>query len=290
MVSVCQTRVLFHRGIVTAAEPACNRQPGCLEARYQGGLLSGRRIRRVKKDAVLVVVSYALIYVVWGSTYFFIKAAVATIPPTIVVGIRFLSGALLLAVIARLRGGLRRLPDLKEIAGAALIGMLLLLLGNGLVTFAERTIPSWTASVVIACMPIYVAFFNLLLYRAKVSPIRLLGAFAGVAGVGLLLFQGSNPVDHIGTGMMLAIAGALSWGFGTSIAKSLPKPADVLVSTSIQMIVAGTAALVIGAASGVDIPSSIAHASAWSIFSLAYLAVFPRYSSRSVLRWYSRVS
>ena len=228
----------------------------------------------MKKDAVLVVVSYALIYVVWGSTYFFIKAAVATIPPTIVVGIRFLSGALLLAVIARLRGGLRRLPDLKEIAGAALIGMLLLLLGNGLVTFAERTIPSWTASVVIACMPIYVAFFNLLLYRAKVSPIRLLGAFAGVAGVGLLLFQGSNPVDHIGTGMMLAIAGALSWGFGTSIAKSLPKPADVLVSTSIQMIVAGTAALVIGAASGVDIPSSIAHASAWSIFSLAYLAVF----------------
>ncbi|MBU0928110.1 MAG: EamA family transporter [Spirochaetes bacterium] len=227
----------------------------------------------MKKESLLVVVSYALVYLVWGSTYFFIKAAVATIHPTVIVGLRFLFGAALLAVVARLRGGLRSLPGLKEIAGAGVLGILLLLLGNGLVTLAERTIPSWTASVVIACMPIYVAFFNLLLYRAKVSGIRLAGALAGVAGVGLLLYQGAGRGGSLGPGLALAVAGALSWAFGSSLAKSMPKPKDVLVSTSIQMLVGGGVALALGAGSGVDIASALGGASAWSLFSLGYLAV-----------------
>lgn len=226
----------------------------------------------MKKETILIVISYALIYIVWGSTYFFIKAAVATIPATVIVGLRFLFGSLLLAGIARARGGLKTLPSLKEFAGAACIGLLLLLAGNGLVTLAEQTIPSWTASVVVACMPIYVAFYNFLLYRTKVSAIRLAGALGGVIGVGLLLFQGTSD-NPIGFGLVFAIAGALAWGFGTSLAKALPKPKDVLVSTSIQMLVAGTTALIIGAVSGVSITAALASASAWSLFSMGYLAL-----------------
>jgi len=227
----------------------------------------------VKKEAILVVVSYALVYVVWGSTYFFIKAAVETIPPTLVVGFRFLFGSIMLASIAWAKGGLRELPGIREIAGAALIGVLLLLLGNGLITISERSIPSWMASIVVACMPIYVAFFNMLLYRTKVSGIRLVGAAAGVVGVGLLLFQGTTNAASFGPALVLAVIGALSWGFGSSLAKAIPKPKDVLVSTAIQMLVAGSVALIIGAGSGVNILSALSQASAWSIFSLAYLAL-----------------
>jgi len=227
----------------------------------------------MKKASVLVVVSYALVYLVWGSTYFFIKEAVETIPPTVIVALRFLIGSIILAVIARARGGLRSIPKPKEIAGSALIGVLLLLLGNGLITLAEQTIPSWTASVVIACMPIYVAFFNFFLYRTRVSPIRLIGAITGVLGVTLVLLNGGSAGEALGPALLLAIVGALAWGLGTSMAKSLPKPPDVLVSTSIQMLVAGIVALILGVMSGVNVMESLAEASPWSLFSLAYLAL-----------------
>jgi drug/metabolite transporter (DMT)-like permease len=95
----------------------------------------------------------------------------------------------------------------------------------------------------------------------------------GVAGVTLVLVNGSSIDTAFGPAILLAIAGALAWGFGTSIAKSLPKPADVLVSTSIQMLVAGIAALILGALSGVNLPAAIAAASPWSLFSLGYLAL-----------------
>lgn len=227
----------------------------------------------MKKETILVVASYALVYIVWGSTYYFIKAAVTTIPAAVIVGFRFLFGAVMLAGLARARGGLKSMPAIREIGGAALIGVLLLLLGNGLITVAERSIPSWMASVVVACMPIYVAFFNLLLYRIRVSGIRLAGAVAGVAGVALLLFQGGTHAEGNGSAFALAIVGALCWGFGSSLAKAVPKPGDVLVSTAIQMLVAGSVALIIGACTGVHIVSVLASASMWSLFSLVYLAL-----------------
>ena len=76
-----------------------------------------------------------------------------------------------------------------------------------------------------------------------------------------------------GSALALAIFGALCWGFGSSLAKAIPKPGDVLVSTAIQMLVAGSVALIIGACSGVHVISSLASASAWSLFSLLYLAL-----------------
>ncbi len=226
----------------------------------------------MKKEGFVVVISYALIFIVWGSTYFFIKAAVHTIHPTVVVGLRFLFGSVMLVVIARLRGGLRSFPAAKEIAGAAFLGIFLLLLGNGLVTIAEKNIPSWMASIVVTCMPIYVAFFNFILYRIKVSPIRMVGAIGGIAGVFLILFPESGAVAVFNPSILLAVVGALAWGLGTSMSKTMPKPKDVLVSTAIQMFVGGTVSLAIGIASGVDVMESIRGASAWSLFSLGYLS------------------
>jgi len=222
----------------------------------------------------VVVVSYALIYIVWGSTYFFIKAAVHTIHPTVVVGLRFLFGSVLLAIIARMRGGLRTMPSAKEIAGAAFLGIVLLLLGNGLVTIAEKNIPSWMASIVVTCMPIYVAFYNFILYRIKVSTIRMVGAIGGIAGVFLILFPGTGVDAVFDPSILIAVAGALAWGLGTSMSKTMPKPKDVVVSTSIQMFVGGIVSLGIGMATGVDVVGSIQGASAWSLFSLGYLVLF----------------
>lgn len=225
----------------------------------------------MKRSTLLLVLSYGLVYLVWGSTYFFIKAAVSTLPPALVVAGRFLFGSLILAGLARLKGGLRRIPAARELAGAAVLGVLLLLLGNGLVTLAQRQLPSWVSSVVIACMPIYVAFFNLVLYRQKISFVRLAGALAGIVGVGLILAGRDLASLAFGPAIFIVVAGAMCWGLGTALARVLPKPADVLASTSIQMLVAGTVSLGIGLAGGLDVGAAFSAASPWSLAALVYL-------------------
>ncbi len=227
----------------------------------------------MKKATLLVVLSYALVYLVWGSTYFFIKASVASIPASFVVAWRFLAGAIILTGLGIARKGFSPFPTLKEIAGSLAIGILLLLMGNGLITAAERTIPSWMGSIVIACMPIYVAIYNFILYRTHITPIRLIGAAAGVLGVIIILYDGSSLASSLNPGALLAVAGALSWGFGTSVAKALPKAKDVFASTAIQMYGAAAVSLAIGIAGGGNPVRALFSATPWSLFSLAYLAV-----------------
>lgn len=228
----------------------------------------------MKRDAAIIVLCYAMVYLVWGSTYFFIKAAVETIPAPLVVSFRFLSGSLILLFMAWRKGALKNLPSLREMLGSAALGILLLLLGNGLITIAEKNIPSYVASLIVACMPIYVALFNLLLYRAKISMLRFWGVIVGVAGIAFLLYDGKSVLGSLGPAVLIAILGALSWGLGTSAAKALSKAQDVFVSTMIQMIVAGIASFAIGIIGDPGILGALASASAWSFFSLAYLAVF----------------
>ncbi len=166
------------------------------------------------------------------------------------------------------------MPSGKEILGAATLGILLLLFGNGLVTIAEKSIPSWMASIVVTCMPIYVAFYNFFLYRIKVSPIRIIGAICGITGVFLILFPGTGTDAIFDSSILLAVGGALAWGLGTSMSKTMQKPKDVMVSTSIQMFVGGIVSLTLGMVTGVNIVEVIKGASVWSLFSVGYLAFF----------------
>ncbi len=227
-----------------------------------------------RRDKAIIGLCYAMVYVVWGSTYFFIKAAVETIPAPLVVSIRFLSGAVIIAALALRAKAFKNLPSFKEILGSAALGVLLLLLGNGLITIAEKIIPSYAASLIVACMPIYVALFNLLLYRAKISAVRFGGVVVGVAGIAVLLYNGTSIAGSLGPAVLIAVLGVLSWGFGTSAAKALPKAKDVFISTMIQMLVAGIASFSIGIINDPSMLTLLSSASAWSFFSVGYLAVF----------------
>ncbi len=227
----------------------------------------------MKRDTAIVALCYAMVYIVWGSTYFFIKAAVETIPAALVVSIRFLSGAFIIFLLAWRKGAFKDLPSFKEILGSGVLGILLLLLGNGLITIAEKTIPSYAASLIVACMPIYVALFNLVLYKARISAIRFGGVIVGVSGIAVLLYNGSSIAGSLGPAVIIAVLGALSWGFGTSAAKALPKAKDVFVSTMIQMLVAGFVSFAIGLINDGEMLTALSRASAWSFFSVGYLAV-----------------
>jgi drug/metabolite transporter (DMT)-like permease len=227
----------------------------------------------MRKDKALILFSYALVYIVWGSTYFFVKVAGTTIPAALVVALRFIVGSLILVLLAWKRGAFKQLPTLKEAAGSVLIGVFLLFLGNGLITIAVKTIPSYFASLIAACMPFYVAFFNFMLYRTKVSRIRFSGTFVGILGIGALLFNGTSLAGTLSPALLLAVAGALAWGFGTSIAAKLPKAKDPFLSTAIQMAAAGIGALCVGLAVDPSIFAKLGQTSSWSWFGVSYLAV-----------------
>jgi drug/metabolite transporter (DMT)-like permease len=226
-----------------------------------------------QRSPFLVIASYLCVYVVWGSTYFFIKRSVATIPPFAVLAIRWTVGGVLLLAIAAFTGRLRRLPSLREIASALVLGTLLLLLGNGFITVAERRVDSYIAALLACSSPIVVALFDGLLLRIRLTLVRVLGVAVGFAGVALLLYDGRSLASSFDLPVLLCIAGVVSWGLATSLGHRFPVHGDNMVNSGIQMLFTGVVSLAITLLAG-HRPAEVAAAvSGASLFGVAYLAV-----------------
>jgi drug/metabolite transporter (DMT)-like permease len=225
------------------------------------------------RSPALVVASYLVVYVVWGSTYFFIKQSVATIPPFAVLAIRWTVGGVLLLAVAALTGRLARLPSLREIASAAVLGTLLLVAGNGLITAAERSVDSYIAALLACSSPIVVALFDRVLLRFRLTLVRVAGVVLGFAGVALLLYDGRSLASSLNAPVLLCIAGVLFWGLATSLGHRFPVHGDNTVNSGIQMLFTGLISLAITLLAG-HRPAEIAAAiSGESLFGVAYLAV-----------------
>jgi drug/metabolite transporter (DMT)-like permease len=225
------------------------------------------------RSPALVVASYLVVYLVWGSTYFFIKRSVATIPTFAVLAIRWTVGGVLLLVIAAFTGRLRRMPGIREIASAAALGTLLLVLGNGLITEAEKRLDSYIAGLLASSSPIIVALFDRLLLRLRLTLVRVLSVLVGFAGVVLLLYDGRSLASSLDAPVLLCLAGVLSWGFATSLGHRFPVHSDNTVNSGVQMLFTGLVSLAITLLAG-HRPAGIAAAvSGESLFGVAYLAV-----------------
>jgi drug/metabolite transporter (DMT)-like permease len=225
------------------------------------------------RSTLFVVASYLCVYVVWGSTYFFIKQSVATIPPFAVLAIRWSIGGVLLLGIAAVTGRLKRLPSLRELASAAVLGTLLLVLGNGLITVAERQVDSYVAALLACSSPIVVALFDRVLLRRHLTLVRVLGVAVGFAGVALLLYDGRSLASSLNPPVLLCIAGVLFWGLATSLGHRFPVHGDNTVNSGIQMLFTGVVSLAITLLAG-HRPAEVAAAvSSASLFGVAYLAV-----------------
>src|SRR5215216_4515511 len=134
-------------------------------------------MRSLGRARVVFLFAMATVYVVWGSTYLAIRVMVETMPPLIAAGFRFLFAGGITYGWLWWRGGLRRLAiGRRELVASLVIGALLLLGGNGLVTVAEQEAPSGLAALIIAAVPLWVVLLRLL-WRERV-------AVATLAGVG----------------------------------------------------------------------------------------------------------
>ena len=221
--------------------------------------------------AWLVWAALWVVYLVWGSTYLAIRITVETLPPLLAAGVRFVvAGAVMYAFLALKRGaaGVRVTRD--EIKGAALIGGLLVLGGNGLVMVAEQEVPSGLAALIIASTPLWIVLFRFLT-RDTVPRGTLVGVGIGFVGVAMLVLPGNGSEGASVLAMLLVVAAAVFWAGGSFISTSVSLPSDPLTSTAVQMVLGGGIALVAGIVTGEPGRIDVSSFSAASVWALVYL-------------------
>ena len=189
----------------------------------------------------LLILAFATVCLVWGSTYLAIRVALEGFPPFFIGAVRFvLAGAALFAV-ARARG--EAVPSRKEWASSLLAGTLFFVVGNGLVNLAERSVSSGLVSVLVATMPLWATVFARAFGTAPTGR-ELAGVGLGLVGV-LVLNLGGDLRASPG-GALLALLAPMGWALGSVVSQRLPAPPGVM-RTAAQMISGGLAMLVLSA-------------------------------------------
>jgi drug/metabolite transporter (DMT)-like permease len=218
-----------------------------------------------------VWVALPIVYVVWGSTYLGIHFVVQTMPPMVSAGIRFLIAAVLLAAVLVIRSGPRvlRVPW-RRLGTTALVGVLLLTGGNGMVGVAELHMSSGLAALLIASVPLW-----LVVFRTGTGDRPPLSTFAGVlvgfGGLALLtLTRGGGSGSPLGVAIILGAA--LSWSIGSFLSSRLPMPANPFTASVYEMAAGGLALLALGFVRGERLHLHEVSRASW--IALAYLIVF----------------
>ena len=169
------------------------------------------------------------LYIIWGSTYFVIRIGVESWPPLMMAGVRFLAAGILLLAFLLLRG--HKLPPLRPLLNAALIGLLLLAVGNGMVTVAEhQNVPSGIAAVVVATVPLFTLCFSRL-FGIKTRKLEWVGIAIGLAGI-IMLNSGGNLSGNP-WGAILILIGSLPVGMMAGAIEMLAAGVVLMIASMI---------------------------------------------------------
>ncbi len=224
---------------------------------------------------IRIAVAMLAVYLVWGSTYLAIRFAVETIPPFIMAGTRYLIPGVLMLVWRRLAGD--PAPTRKQWIAGAIVGLFLLLGGNGLVSWAEQRVESGIAALIVGTAPIWMVLFDAALSRKRPRWPVIVGLLTGFGGILLLigpasLFGGHPRYDLPGMGVVMLAA--LLWSVGSIYSRGADLPRSPLMGTGIEML-AGSAGLYLASlVSGEWRTFNIAAVSQQSLLGLLYLILF----------------
>ncbi len=193
-----------------------------------------------KPAAWAVALALASVYLVWGSTYLAIRVGLAGYPPFLMGSLRFIAAALAFYAFLRWRG--HAPPTRAQWRNAAVMGLFMMLLGNGLVNVAEQTVSSGLAAVAVASMPLWAGVFGMLRGQHP-SRGEWLGLVVGFAGVVWLNLDGEMQASLVGMVALVLAPMAWAWGSVWSRGRDLPAP---FMSTAAQMLCGGVAMGVLG--------------------------------------------
>lgn len=199
-------------------------------------------VRGAAAPVWLVVTAFVAVYVIWGSTYLGIRLAIDSMPPLLMAGARFFIAGVILYGAMRMRGSAR--PSLVHWRSAAIIGSLLLLAGNGVVSWAQQTVPSGTAALMVAATPLWINLADWLRPGGKRPTMGVfLGLALGFGGVALLVQSkdagGQRLIDPLGA--ILLVLAPMSWALGSIYSRHARQAPEPLLNIGMQMITGGVA-------------------------------------------------
>jgi drug/metabolite transporter (DMT)-like permease len=213
------------------------------------------------------------LYIVWGSTYLGIKVAIETIPPFFHASIRFLVSGIILVVWQRSAG--QAMPTRKQWISTAIIGTLLLLGGNGLVSWAEQFIPSGVAALIIGSVPMFLVVAEALRPNGvKPTWQAIVGLLIGFVGIFILV--GPSEISGSDTklnpfGVIALLGACLAWASGSIYSKTADLPKSSLMNTGAQMLMGSISLLIVSLLTGELNGWDITAVSARSLYGLLYL-------------------
>ena len=236
---------------------------------------------------------FLIIYVVWGSTYLAIKWGVQTIPPFALGAMRFLVAGGTLYAFTRWRGAAA--PTRREWRDSAIVGALLLFVGNGAVSWASQRVSSGIASVLVATVPLWLVLCEA--YQGKRPRVmQLVGVLVGLVGVGVLVLPGSRvaaggrgaAVDPVGAAALAL--GSLSWTIGSLYSRTSQQAKPAALAIAMQMLTGGMLLSLLAAATGDWGKLHPSNVSLLSAASVLYLITFGSLIGFSTYMWLLKVA
>lgn len=243
---------------------------------------------RTRARPLQVGVALLLVYVLWGSTYLGIRFADETFPPLLMGCTRFLVAGLLMLGwgLLRRRPG-ERLPTFAEWRSTWIVGAALLLAGNGGVIWAEQRVPSGIAAIIVALVPLHMAWLDRVFFKQPVSRWTVLGIAAGFAGL-LVLVQPSGS-QHLDMGSVaVLLVGSFCWAAGSLYARGAPMPRSAALASGMEMLAAGILLGLAGLLAGESGQLHVDAISTKSWIAVAYLVVAGSLVGFSAYAWLIR--
>jgi len=232
------------------------------------------RTAQKHQSKALIVAAFLALYIIWGSTYLGIKYALETIPPFLMVGIRFIIAGLLLLGWCIIKK--ENIPSLKSILIISVAGILMLFIGNAAVVYAEQYLPSGLVAILVATVPLWFVILDKRQWRFHFSnKLIVAGLLIGFAGV-MMLFAGKGSIGITGSKMkiisfFILILGSIGWAIGSLYSKYKKTDGSTITKVAIQMLAAGVAATITAFIIGEQKDFAISQVSLNSILALGYL-------------------
>lgn len=232
-----------------------------------------------------MVLAFAAIYLIWGSTYLAIKIAGETLPPFLLAGVRHLVAGGALFGWAMLRGARR--PTGREWLGAAGVGTFLVVLSNAPIVWVEREVDSGVVALFTSLSPILVVIFNRIRLGSPIRP-RVLGGIAlGTVGLGILATTTLTTAPHP-LHTVVVVGAVASWAFGITFGRAWPTARDVMMASGAQMLVGGGIASLLGIFGGELHGFHPELVSSRSILAWGYLTIFGSMVTYTAYQWLLR--
>jgi len=239
----------------------------------------------------LLILCFAAVYLIWGSTFLGIRLAIETLPPLVMAGLRFLIAGAVFYAWGRVRG--HQAPSASHWGRTAAVGALLIFGGNGLVTWAEIRVPSGIAALFIASTPLWMVLLENWARGRLIPPARI-AAGVGLGFLGVFLLLDPRGILNHGSvnpaGAVALVLSALCWASGSFLAKRISLPSSPLLASGMEMIWGGLLLLLAATARGEWLTLDVSQVTLKSWAAFVYLIVFGSWVAFLAYHWILRKS